>query len=158
MTCPAFRASVLANPVGAGLTGDQWSRARNHSQASRREVPLPAPHRRGGRVPDSKQPANPIYRRLRDSGHQVFAVNPNAEELRGIGATPQSPRSRTVSTERGRDPGGRGDRRYSPTARLRSARTESRLWAREPPTHALLITWGDEPLRQAQSELATPRH
>lgn len=32
---------------------------------------------------DAKQPANLIYRRLRDSGHQVFAVNPNAEEVEG---------------------------------------------------------------------------
>lgn len=27
---------------------------------------------------DPKQPANLIYRRLRDNGHEVFAVNPNA--------------------------------------------------------------------------------
>ena len=32
---------------------------------------------------DSKQPANLIYRRLRDTGHDVFAVNPNAEEVEG---------------------------------------------------------------------------
>jgi len=32
---------------------------------------------------DSKQPANLIYRRLRDTGHEVFAVNPNADELEG---------------------------------------------------------------------------
>jgi uncharacterized protein len=32
---------------------------------------------------DSKQPANLIYRRLRDTGHEVFAVNPNAEEVEG---------------------------------------------------------------------------
>jgi predicted CoA-binding protein len=32
---------------------------------------------------DSKQPANLIYRRLRDAGHQVFPVNPNAEEVEG---------------------------------------------------------------------------
>ncbi len=32
---------------------------------------------------DSKQPANLIYRRLRDTGHQVFAVNPHAEEVEG---------------------------------------------------------------------------
>jgi uncharacterized protein len=29
---------------------------------------------------DAKQPANLIYRRLRDTGHEVFAVNPNAAE------------------------------------------------------------------------------
>jgi predicted CoA-binding protein len=29
---------------------------------------------------DPKQPANLIYRRLRDTGHEVFAVNPNAAE------------------------------------------------------------------------------
>lgn len=28
-------------------------------------------------------PANHIYRKLRDSGYQVFAVNPNAEEVEG---------------------------------------------------------------------------
>jgi predicted CoA-binding protein len=32
---------------------------------------------------DSRQPANLIYRRLRDTGHHVFAVNPNAEEVEG---------------------------------------------------------------------------
>jgi uncharacterized protein len=32
---------------------------------------------------DPKQPANLIYRRLRDAGHEVFAVNPNANELEG---------------------------------------------------------------------------
>jgi predicted CoA-binding protein len=32
---------------------------------------------------DPKQPANLIYRRLRDAGHTVFAVNPNAEETEG---------------------------------------------------------------------------
>lgn len=32
---------------------------------------------------DDKQPANLIYRRLRDTGHDVFAVNPNADELEG---------------------------------------------------------------------------
>jgi hypothetical protein len=30
---------------------------------------------------DAKQPANLIYRRLRDTGHTVFAVNPNASEV-----------------------------------------------------------------------------
>lgn len=32
---------------------------------------------------DAKQPANLIYRRLRDTGHDVFAVNPNAELVEG---------------------------------------------------------------------------
>lgn len=32
---------------------------------------------------DPKQPANLIYRRLRDAGHEVFAVNPNADEAEG---------------------------------------------------------------------------
>ena len=32
---------------------------------------------------DSKQPANLIYRRLRDTGHEVFAVNPNAHDVEG---------------------------------------------------------------------------
>lgn len=32
---------------------------------------------------DEKQPANLIYRRLRDTGHEVFAVNPNAERVEG---------------------------------------------------------------------------
>jgi len=32
---------------------------------------------------DAKQPANLIYRRLRDTGHEVFAVNPSADELEG---------------------------------------------------------------------------
>jgi predicted CoA-binding protein len=32
---------------------------------------------------DEKMPANLIYRRLRDNGYEVFAVNPNAEEVEG---------------------------------------------------------------------------
>jgi predicted CoA-binding protein len=43
---------------------------------------------------DDKMPANLIYRRLRDHGYEVFAVNPNAEEVEGdrcypdVGAVP----------------------------------------------------------------------
>ena len=43
---------------------------------------------------DTKQSANLIYRRLRDTGHTVFPVNPNAEEVEGdrcyasVGAIP----------------------------------------------------------------------
>lgn len=32
---------------------------------------------------DEKQPANLIYRRLRAAGHEVFAVNPTADEVEG---------------------------------------------------------------------------
>jgi uncharacterized protein len=32
---------------------------------------------------DSKQSANLIYRRLRDTGHEMFAVNPNAAQVEG---------------------------------------------------------------------------
>ena len=32
---------------------------------------------------DTKQPANLIYRRLRATGHRVFAINPNAREVEG---------------------------------------------------------------------------
>jgi predicted CoA-binding protein len=32
---------------------------------------------------DSSQPANLIYRRLRGTAHEVFAVNPNADEVEG---------------------------------------------------------------------------
>ena len=37
---------------------------------------------------DPEQPANLIYRRLRDSGHEVFAVNPTAEEVEDAPAYP----------------------------------------------------------------------
>ena len=37
---------------------------------------------------DDKQPANLIYRRLRDTGHDVFAVNPNADQVEGAVAYP----------------------------------------------------------------------
>lgn len=33
---------------------------------------------------DPKQPANAIFRRLRDSGFQVYPVNPNAAEVEGV--------------------------------------------------------------------------
>jgi predicted CoA-binding protein len=32
---------------------------------------------------DSRQPANLIYRRLRERGYEVFAINPRAEEVEG---------------------------------------------------------------------------
>ena len=32
---------------------------------------------------DANQPANLIYRRLRDAGHEVYAVNPNTTEAEG---------------------------------------------------------------------------
>jgi predicted CoA-binding protein len=47
---------------------------------------------------DRKQPANLIYRRLRATGHQVFAINPTPTRSREIAATPTSRRSRTNST------------------------------------------------------------
>ena len=37
---------------------------------------------------DAKQPANLIYRRLQGTGHEVFAVNPNAETVEGDGCFP----------------------------------------------------------------------
>ena len=37
---------------------------------------------------DPKQPANLIYRRLRDTRHHVFAVNPNAAEVEGDACYP----------------------------------------------------------------------
>ena len=38
---------------------------------------------------DSKQSANLIYRRLRDTGHEVFAVNPAAQAVEGDPAYPE---------------------------------------------------------------------
>jgi uncharacterized protein len=37
---------------------------------------------------DTTQPANAIYRKLRDSGYDVFAINPNATEVEGGRAIP----------------------------------------------------------------------
>lgn len=37
---------------------------------------------------DSAQPANAIFRRLRDSGYEVFPVNPNATTLEGATCYP----------------------------------------------------------------------
>jgi len=34
------------------------------------------------------QPANAVYRKLRDSGYEVFAVNPNASEVEGVRCHP----------------------------------------------------------------------
>jgi predicted CoA-binding protein len=36
----------------------------------------------------STQPANAIYRRLKDCGYEVFAINPNASEVEGVKAYP----------------------------------------------------------------------
>lgn len=30
------------------------------------------------------QPANAVYRKLRDAGYEVFALNPNAREVEGV--------------------------------------------------------------------------
>jgi uncharacterized protein len=32
--------------------------------------------------------ANPVYRKLRDSGYEVFAVNPNASQVEGVACYP----------------------------------------------------------------------
>jgi predicted CoA-binding protein len=45
---------------------------------------------------DGEQPANLIYRRLRDTGHEVYAVNPNAGEVEG---DPCYPTVRAVPAE-----------------------------------------------------------
>jgi predicted CoA-binding protein len=37
---------------------------------------------------DTGQPANAVYRRLRDAGYEVFAVNPNASEVEGARCYP----------------------------------------------------------------------
>jgi predicted CoA-binding protein len=37
---------------------------------------------------DGKQPANAIFRRLTDSGFEVFPVNPKAEEVEGVRCFP----------------------------------------------------------------------
>ncbi len=37
---------------------------------------------------DGRQPANAIYRRLRDSGHDAVPVNPNAATLEGVPCYP----------------------------------------------------------------------
>ena len=37
---------------------------------------------------DKAAPANLIYRKLRDTGHQVFPVNPNAEKVEGDACYP----------------------------------------------------------------------
>jgi predicted CoA-binding protein len=37
---------------------------------------------------DEKQPANAIYRRLKDSGYDVFPINPRATELEGARCYP----------------------------------------------------------------------
>jgi uncharacterized protein len=34
------------------------------------------------------QPANAVFRRLRDSGYEVFPINPNASELEGVRCYP----------------------------------------------------------------------
>ena len=36
----------------------------------------------------SAQPANAIYRRLKDCGYEVFAINPNASQVEGVKASP----------------------------------------------------------------------
>jgi len=33
---------------------------------------------------DSNQPANLVYRKLKQAGHEVFAVNPNASQVEGV--------------------------------------------------------------------------
>ena len=37
---------------------------------------------------DPKQPANAVYRKLRDSGYEVFPINPNASEAEGARCFP----------------------------------------------------------------------
>lgn len=37
---------------------------------------------------DGKLPANAIFKRLRDAGHEVFPINPNATEVEGVASYP----------------------------------------------------------------------
>ena len=37
---------------------------------------------------DRNQPANAIYRKLRDSGHEVFATNPKTQKVEGVACYP----------------------------------------------------------------------
>jgi predicted CoA-binding protein len=53
---------------------------------------------------DPRQPANAIYRRLRDAGHTVFALNPSAEAVEGdpcwatVAALPVKPDGVLIAT------------------------------------------------------------
>lgn len=37
---------------------------------------------------DARQPANLVFRRLRDAGHEVYPINPNAEAVEGVESYP----------------------------------------------------------------------
>ncbi len=53
---------------------------------------------------DASQPANAIYKKLREAGHEVFAINPNADAVEGercypdLAALPESVESVMVAT------------------------------------------------------------
>ncbi len=53
---------------------------------------------------DGRLPANAIFRRLRDTGHKVVPLNPNAEEVEGVRcypdvlALPETPQGVVVAT------------------------------------------------------------
>lgn len=71
---------------------------------------------------DPGQAANAVYRKLRDSGFEVFPVNPRASEVEGV----RSPRGAPAPIRTGREPGPRTRprRRCPPTARPRAATPE----------------------------------
>ena len=74
--------------------------------------------------------SNAVYKRLRERGYEVFAVNPNADEVEG---DPRVPRSALDPwrRRRGRDRHEAGDRRRD-DARVRRARHQARLDAPRP--------------------------
>jgi len=51
-----------------------------------------------------QQPANAIYKKLQDTGHEVYAINPNTEQANGIhcypklAATPDTPEAVMIAT------------------------------------------------------------
>jgi predicted CoA-binding protein len=63
--------------------------------------------------------SNVVYKRLRERGYEVFAVNPNADKVEDDPAYPDL----DVDSRRGRRRGDRHEARARPAARCVSART-----------------------------------
>jgi predicted CoA-binding protein len=88
MTSPPQRNPIqLEGAAGAGAPTDRDRRQGGRRVSTLREAAEDFLAQRriavAGVSRDPKQPANLIYRRLRDTGHKVFAVNPNADMVEG---------------------------------------------------------------------------
>ena len=92
------RAQRRAVPAAPPCRRSERRRQDDIDQRSRHGLPGPSAGRRDRRLAHAgSHGSNVVYKRLRERGYQVFAVNPNADEVEGDRAYHDLARSRAAS-------------------------------------------------------------